>query len=789
MKFWSIFKKIPLLLMVLISLNLGTVFAQATSSTVGWHGPYLSAKGIYWGDNLDMHLPQADGSTGQVLVTNGSGTVSWGAGASVSGDTIFGSTDSLVVGVLIADSLDEVWSTLDSKVDTARLKTDSTYFQAVFVDTAEVKAKVDTTRLKADSIYFHAIFVDTTEIKSYADTSRFKADSIAQWISINAKPDTSKIKAGPFMKVETYGNLDSMLISCLVDTAGNTNPATVADMIEDSLNANMRPQSQGWAGDSAHVIAPEVVEDSLVEVRTLIQDMVEDSLVEARALIYTVVSDTSATMRTYAQDVIEDSLVEVRSLVYTVSTDTAASLRAYAETVAGDSATVHGNDALAYARDTIGVVITDSSLVDRAELNDSIAAIEGRVLTASAINDSIARLEADIRDTVLVVVGGFVVDSLAALRQEMKDSSAVVIGDSLSANYLPASTSRGEMSDTSLAHANLVRGELRDSTTTVWNDSAIVIIRMAEFVDSLTALEERIAADSLAVLRAEMPDSAARVVADSATVMRTYAQNVVEDSLVEVRTYAETVAGDSAWAVSAKVVEDSLAEVRTLIQDVVEDSLVEVRAQIYTVVSDTATTMRTYVQNTVEDSLVEVRTEIASKLDTSDVAVAGGVTKGWNGTTLTITAASNSGISDSLARADSTHNRRWIAALSTDSTWSGTTYMGIAGETLTWRQALYMKSDGKLYKAKADTLITMPVIGLSLCGAAANGAVLVLEEGFVCDTAFILTPGKRIYPSAATAGAIDSTVVSTAAHVSQILGVGWSENVLKFKPSLVEAVK
>jgi hypothetical protein len=351
-------------------------------------------------------------------------------------------------------------------------------------------------------------------------------------------------------------------------------------------------------------------------------------------------------------------------------------------------------------------------------LADSMAALEGRVLSPSVVGDSIARLEADVRDTVLVVVGGFIADTLGQLRSEM--------------------------SDTSLAYANIVRGEARDSATVVWNDSATVIIRMPQFVDSLTALEDRIAADSLTVLRGEMPDSAARVVADSAATMRTYVQNTIEDSLPEVRSL------------------------------------------IYTVVTDTAGALRTFAQDAAGDS---ASAYAASKLDTSDVAVAGGATKGWNGTTLTITAASNSGIGDSLSRADSTHNKVWIATLATDSTWSGTTYRYTVGETVTWNKTLYMKSDGKLYLAKADTTLTMMVVGIALQNGSANQSILVLEEGFVCDTSFAWTPGQRVYPSAATAGAMSTTPVSSAANVSQILGVGWAADVLKFKPSLVEAVK
>jgi hypothetical protein len=179
------------------------------------------------------------------------------------------------------------------------------------------------------------------------------------------------------------------------------------------------------------------------------------------------------------------------------------------------------------------------------------------------------------------------------------------------------------------------------------------------------------------------------------------------------------------------------------------------------------------------------------------VAVAGGATKGWNGTTLTITAASNSGISDSLARADSTHNIRTRITLA-DSSVSGRVEGGIAGEALTFGQVVYCKfSDGKLYKAKGDSVLTSPAIYIvaDKAGIAQNAYGDFLTDGLIrCagwnwSQTITTSASVRLYLSAATAGAMSTNVVTSTAHVSQILGIAKTATIVEFRPSLVEAVK
>ncbi len=64
---------------------------------------------------------------------------------------------------------------------------------------------------------------------------------------------------------------------------------------------------------------------------------------------------------------------------------------------------------------------------------------------------------------------------------------------------------------------------------------------------------------------------------------------------------------------------------------------------------------------------------------------------------------------------------------------SGLTASMTVGETVTIGQALYMKSDGKLWKSDANTSTTMPVVAVATTSITANNAGTVLTQGFIHD--------------------------------------------------------
>ena len=90
-----------------------------------------------------------------------------------------------------------------------------------------------------------------------------------------------------------------------------------------------------------------------------------------------------------------------------------------------------------------------------------------------------------------------------------------------------------------------------------------------------------------------------------------------------------------------------------------------------------------------------------------------------------------------------------------------------SGEALSQWQAVYLKNDGKWWKAKADSATTMPALGLAIEAAgAADLPVRVQRVGLVTNAAWSWTAGQYLYVSAATAGAL--TAAAPAANVQPV---------------------
>jgi len=107
---------------------------------------------------------------------------------------------------------------------------------------------------------------------------------------------------------------------------------------------------------------------------------------------------------------------------------------------------------------------------------------------------------------------------------------------------------------------------------------------------------------------------------------------------------------------------------------------------------------------------------------------------------------------------------------------------GTAGEALTARQAVYLASDGKFYKAQANADSTMPSLGLVIADASAGGAILVRRVGPITDAGWSWSAGASIYVSDSVAGGLTATKPASRA---QPLGVASAADTIFLNVTLI----
>jgi len=123
------------------------------------------------------------------------------------------------------------------------------------------------------------------------------------------------------------------------------------------------------------------------------------------------------------------------------------------------------------------------------------------------------------------------------------------------------------------------------------------------------------------------------------------------------------------------------------------------------------------------------------------------------------------------------------AASGVDHTSSGLTTRLTVGENVVYGNLLYMKSDGKLWKADASDDTKMPVMAMAISTVSNNNEEDVLLQGFALDESWSWTVGGTIYASETT-GAITQTVPSGTGNMVQVLGVaGKDSDLIYFNPS------
>jgi len=131
-------------------------------------------------------------------------------------------------------------------------------------------------------------------------------------------------------------------------------------------------------------------------------------------------------------------------------------------------------------------------------------------------------------------------------------------------------------------------------------------------------------------------------------------------------------------------------------------------------------------------------------------------------------------------------NINLIANLTSDNTWSGITATLQAGENLTITQLVYVKNDGKMWKAKADAAATMPAIAMATATINVNawGAFLLVGM-FRDDGTLTFTLGDMLYVSDTVAGAFDNVLPADAGEQVQCLGKCLiTTHIIYFNPSL-----
>ncbi len=106
-----------------------------------------------------------------------------------------------------------------------------------------------------------------------------------------------------------------------------------------------------------------------------------------------------------------------------------------------------------------------------------------------------------------------------------------------------------------------------------------------------------------------------------------------------------------------------------------------------------------------------------------------------------------------------------------------------AGENLVFGDVVYLKSDGKMWKADADAAATMPGVAVAVATILADATGKFLLLGYLEKTAWTWTIGGMVYVDV-TAGALTQTAPSGSGDQVQIVGFAITADIIFFKPDL-----
>jgi len=104
--------------------------------------------------------------------------------------------------------------------------------------------------------------------------------------------------------------------------------------------------------------------------------------------------------------------------------------------------------------------------------------------------------------------------------------------------------------------------------------------------------------------------------------------------------------------------------------------------------------------------------------------------------------------------------KQWGQAhdLGTDHSYTATPFTGTAGENSVFRNFVYRKSDGKLWKADAGAAATMPCVAMCVATIAADASGLYIPlTGLVRDDSDSFTAGDQLHIQDTTAGDVQNS--------------------------------
>jgi hypothetical protein len=119
-----------------------------------------------------------------------------------------------------------------------------------------------------------------------------------------------------------------------------------------------------------------------------------------------------------------------------------------------------------------------------------------------------------------------------------------------------------------------------------------------------------------------------------------------------------------------------------------------------------------------------------------------------------------------------------------DSTYTGSTVIGKAHETLIFGDVCFMDSDGEYAKAQANSATTMPGLVMSVANIAANAYGVFLQRGYACEAVWstVQTKGALVYVDDDTAGLPTTTIPPDTGDQVQIIGYCVGTDIFYFSP-------
>lgn len=153
----------------------------------------------------------------------------------------------------------------------------------------------------------------------------------------------------------------------------------------------------------------------------------------------------------------------------------------------------------------------------------------------------------------------------------------------------------------------------------------------------------------------------------------------------------------------------------------------------------------------------------------------------WSGTSA-VTSSANLTFDGSILTIS---NGIRLTAPATNQTGSGIRSSFTAGEALVFGNLVYMKNDGKVWKASASSITTTPVMGMCMGSVSADGTADILLSGRVYNTSWSLGTGGNVLYLGTYGGGFSSVAPSgVTGYVVQVIGIVLSATTIYFNPSL-----